>query len=98
MTVSGTMAAASDLDFYKFSLPGQTTVKITLKPNATSNYDLALYTGTGAQLAFSRMGTGVSEVINLQNGGSTAVTLYLRVNRSAGLTGTTGTYTLSVVK
>lgn len=98
MTVTGTMGAASDLDFYKFSLPGLTKVVITLKPNASSNYDLALYTGTGAQLAYSRMGTGVSEVIHLQNGGSTAVTLYLRVNRTAGLSGTQGTYTLSVVK
>ncbi|MFN5510088.1 MAG: M14 family zinc carboxypeptidase [Burkholderiales bacterium] len=93
--VSATIGTSTDLDYYRVSLAAGRTLTATLTPNATSNYDLAIYNASGALVASSTKGTGLVDVASsAPNSGSAAVTVYVRVNWVGGLTGATGTYTL----
>jgi serine protease len=98
MTVNGTIGSTSDVDYFKLTIPAATKLTFTLKPNGSSNYDLAVYMSNGKLLVASRNGTGLTETIHVTNSGSTAVPVVLGVNRVAGLTGSTGTYVLGVAK
>lgn len=95
--VNGTMASNNDLDWYRFSLAAGRTISATLTPNATSNYNLGLYNASGQLVTSSSNGTGLADTVSATNNGTTAATVYLRVNRVSGGTGSTsGRYTLSV--
>jgi PKD repeat protein len=95
--VSGSMANTSDLDWYRVSLGAGRTLTATLAPNTTSNYNLALYDAVGNLVASSSNGTGLVDTARATNTGSTAVTVYARVNRLSGGTGSTsGRYTLGL--
>ena len=98
MTVKGTIGNNSDVDYFKLSIPASTRVTLTLQPNSSSNYDLAVYMSNGQLLVASRNGSGLTETIYVTNSGSTAVPVVLGVNRVSGLSGSTGTYTLGVAK
>jgi len=98
MTVNGTIGSTSDVDHFKLTIPAATKVTLTLKPNSSSNYDLAVYLSNGQLLVASRNGSGLTETIYVTNSGGTAVPVVLGVNRVSGLTGGTGTYTLGVAK
>jgi zinc metalloprotease ZmpB len=100
ITTSGTTANAnigttSDVDYFVVSLPAGKTLTVTMTPNATSDYDLELYNSSGTKLASSIKGTGQVDTVTRANTGSSAVSLYAKVFRYSGGTGSTsGKYTL----
>ena len=96
LLVNGSIASSSDMDYYKFSLPGSKRLTVTLTPNVSSNYDLYVYNLAGRLLGSSRNGAGVKDTVVINNitGGSN--TLSIRVVYTSGLTGTSGTYGLSL--
>lgn len=98
MSVSGTIGSTSDVDYFKLNIPAGTRVTLTLQPNSSSNYDLAVYMSNGKLLVASRNGSGLTETIYVSNSGSTAVPVVLGVNRVSGLSGSTATYTLGVAR
>ncbi|MGQ0596602.1 S8 family peptidase [Aquabacterium sp.] len=96
LVVNGSVASSADMDYYKFSLPGGKRLTITLAPNASSNYDLYVYSLAGRLLGSSRNVAGVKDAVVINNitGGSN--TLSIRVVYASGATGTSGIYTLSL--
>ena len=94
-TVNGNMGSSSDSDYFKITVPAGKTLSAVMTPNASSDYDLKLYSSTGTQLASSTAGTGQVDSISRANTGSSAVTWYARVYYYGGGTGSTnGKYTL----
>ena len=94
--VNGTMSAKTDVDYFKVSIPAGKTLTLTLKPNATSDYDLELYSSTGTKLSSSTNGTGATDSLTNANTGTTAKVVYAKVIYYAGGTGaTSGKYTLN---
>lgn len=94
-TVNGTMSASTDVDYYKVTLPAGKTLKVTMTPNATSDYDLELYSSTGSKLSSSTAGTGAVDTVTRANAGTTDVVLYAKVIYYGGGTGaTSGKYSL----
>jgi serine protease len=84
-TVSGTLSAASDTDWFRLSLPAGKSLSAVLSPAAGRDYDLVLRSANGALLGASQNdGAGVAESLAYANGGSAAVTLYLQVRYYAG--------------
>lgn len=93
--VNGTMSASTDADYFSVSIPAGKTLKLTMTPNSTSDYDLKLYSSTGTQLGSSTAGTGAVDTISYANTGTTAKVVYAKVYYYAGGTGaTSGKYTL----
>ena len=93
--VQGTMASNSDQDYYRVSVAPGKTLRATLTPNTSSDYDLYLYNAGGTQLSSSTLGTGQVDVVTAANSSSAAITVYVRVIRYSGGTGSTnGRYTL----
>jgi len=97
-TVAATIGSTTDTDYYKLTIPAGTKVLTTMTPNATSNYDLYLYTSSGALLTSSVRATGLADAITVSNVGTAAAVVYFRVVRVSGLTGTTATYTMAFTK
>ncbi|KQZ28047.1 hypothetical protein [Duganella sp. Root1480D1] len=94
-TASANMSASTDADYFAITVPAGKTLTATMTPNATSDYDLKLYSSAGTELASSVKGTGQADVVTRANTGSTAVTWYAKVYYYSGGTGSTsGTYTL----
>ena len=71
-TVNGTMSASTDVDYFSVSIPAGKKLTVTLKPNATSDYDLELYSSTGTKLTSSTAGTGATDTVTNTNTGTTA--------------------------
>ena len=94
-TVSAAMGTSTDVDYFKVSLPAGKTLSARMTPNATSDYDLELYSSTGAKLASSVAGTGAVDTVTRTNTGTTALLLYVKVYYYGGGTGaTSGKYSL----
>ena len=94
--VNGTMSSSTDVDYFKVSIPAGKTLTLTLKPNATSDYDLELYSSTGTKLSASTAGTGATDSLTNANTGTTAKVVYAKVIYYSGGTGaTSGKYTLN---
>lgn len=94
-SVSATMSASSDVDYFKVTLPAGKTLTAIMTPNATSDYDLELYSSTGTKLSSSINGTGAVDTVSKANTGSTSMVLYAKVFYYSGGTGATnGKYTL----
>lgn len=94
-TISGTMASSSDVDYFKVSIKPGSTLGAKLTPNATSNYNLAIFSSGGTQLASSSNGVGALDALSVKNNGTLTTTYYVRVNFVSGGTGSTGgSYTL----
>ena len=93
-TVNGTMASSTDSDYFRVNLPAGKTLKVTMTPNSTSDYDLELYSSTGTKLTSSTNGTGAADIVSNSNTGSTVKVLYAKVIYYSGGTGaTSGKYT-----
>ena len=98
VTVDGSISASADTDYYKLTVATGKTLTAKLTPNATSDYDLYLYSATGSQLASSVNGTGLVDTITRTNTGA-ATTWYVRVRYYSGGTGATnGKYTLNLTQ
>ncbi|WP_088280424.1 S8 family peptidase [Ideonella sp. A 288] len=91
-TMNGTLASTSDTDYFRISLPAGRAFTATLNPG-TRDYDLYLYNSAGTQIASSLNGTGLADTVRFTNGGSAAVTLYVRVRYFSG---GAGAYTLGL--
>jgi serine protease len=92
--VSGTMGTGADLDNFKVTVGVGQTLTARLISNVTSNYDLYLRNTAGTVLKSSLRGAGLTDTVSWRNAGGTASTVYLRVKRVTGATGSGGTYTL----
>lgn len=94
-TVSATMLGSTDSDYFKVSLPAGKTLTAKMTPNATSDYDVELYSATGTKLSSSVAGTGAVDTVTKANTTASAMVLYVRVYYYSGGTGATnGKYSL----
>jgi hypothetical protein len=94
--VSANMLSSTDSDYFKVTLPAGKTLTAKMTPNATSDYDLEMYSATGTKLSSSLNGTGAADTVTRANTGSTAIVLYVRVFYYGGGTGaTSGKYSLT---
>lgn len=92
-TVNGTMSASTDVDYYKVAIPAGKTLTVTMTPNATSDYDLELYSSAGTRLSSSTKGTGAADTVTRAS--SAGETVYAKVIYYSGGTGaSSGKYTL----
>lgn len=94
VNVNGTMKATTDNDYFRVSVPSGQTLKVTLSPNASSDYDLYVYRGN-SQVGSSVKGTGQVDVVTVTNSGTTG-DYYVRVRYYSGATGASGSYTLKI--
>jgi serine protease len=96
-TVNGTMASSADTDYFVVQVPAGKTLSAVLTPNASSDYDLAIYNNAGTQLALSENGAGAVDSASSANTGSTTAARYVRVVYYSGGTGSTsGKYSLKL--
>ncbi len=94
-TVSANMLSSTDSDYFQVTLPAGKTLTAKMTPNATSDYDVELYSSTGTKLSSSVNGTGAVDTVTKANTTGSAMVLYVRVFYYAGGTGaTSGKYTL----
>ncbi|MET3129762.1 hypothetical protein AAKU55_000003 [Oxalobacteraceae bacterium GrIS 1.11] len=94
-TVNGTMDSKADVDYFKIIIPIGKTLQLAMTPNASSDYDLELYTVAGAKLGSSINGTGAVDSISYNNAGRSALAVYAKVFYYGGGTGATkGQYSL----
>ncbi|MCZ8075034.1 MAG: hypothetical protein O9341_12975 [Paucibacter sp.] len=92
--VAGSISSTSDNDYFKFTLPaGKTVTAVLSASSAASGFGVGVYMSTGQTVLLSNGIVGASQQLKISNPGSSAVTLVLRVMRSAG---TTGAYTLKM--
>jgi serine protease len=92
-TINGSMASTSDTDYFRVSLAAGKTLTATLTPPSNRDYDLYLYNSAGTQVASATLGTGAVDTIRYANGGSSAITLFVRVRYYSG---GSGNYTLGL--
>ena len=91
-TISGTISSDTDTDYYKVTVPAGKKMLATLTAGSGSGFGRGIYLSTGQQLILSSGVVGVQQQILVSNTGTAAVTLVVRVLRSAG---TTGAYKLA---
>jgi serine protease len=92
--IDGTMGSGTDLDNFRVNVGVGQTLTARLISNTQSNYDLYLRNTAGTVLKSSLRGAGLTDTVSWRNGGGTTATVYLRVKRLSGTTGSAGTYTL----
>jgi serine protease len=90
--VNGTLSSTTDTDYFRVDLPAGKTLTASLNPGAR-DYDLYVYNSGGTQIASSIKGAGQVDSVSYSNGGSVAVTLYVRVRYYSG---GAGSYTLNL--
>ena len=95
-TVNGSISKSTDLDYYVVQVPAGKTLAATLTMSSTTNdYDLNAYNSSGALVATSQNGPGLSDAVSVQNGGTATTPVYVRVHFASGSVGaTSGKYTL----
>ncbi|MCY4743512.1 S8 family serine peptidase [Pelomonas sp. UHG3] len=92
-TVNGSIGSTSDTDYFKVTLPAGKSLSAALTMGSTSaDFDLYVRNSSGTILARSEKGAGQVDSVTYANGGSSAVTLYVHVQRYSG----TGAYTLKL--
>jgi serine protease len=98
--VNGTVATASDTDYYSVSVAAGKTLSATLNMAvATQNYQLYLYTAAGVLLASSTNAAGLPETVKVTNTATAAQAYRVRVAYAAGGTGATaGKYVLNLLQ
>jgi serine protease len=97
MLVNASMASATDLDHFRIGIAPGKSVVVTLTPNASADYDLNAYDSAGNVFAQSQLGVGVADSVSLNNSGTAAISVVVRVSYYSGGTGATaGAYTLKL--
>ncbi|MEY8875561.1 MAG: S8 family peptidase [Leptothrix sp. (in: b-proteobacteria)] len=98
--ITGTMASATDTDCYATTLAAGKTIKASLTPNATSDYDLTMYWPSNSNQPISTSALGVGSVDSVSTTNATGATLNLSVcvYYYSGVVGTGGTYTLTLAQ
>lgn len=103
--IYGSISASTDVDYYKFSLPGMDSghpcsYAIHVRPAGNSSQDIEfkILDTSGTVLHTTNSNTiGYGEMYTLTQGTTTAAPYLLSVEGSSG-TGTTGAYTIVIVK
>ena len=91
------MGTTTDTDYFVVQLPAGKTLTSVLTPGATKDYDLFVYNSSGALLAKSENGAGLTDTVSVTNTGTSTFARYVRVVYYSGGTGSTnGTYTLKL--
>ena len=88
------MSSATDVDYFKVTVPARGSITMRMTPNNTSDYDLKLRDVTGRVLGDSERGTGVTDQISWTNSSAVAVDVYIQVYFYASTGG--NTYTLQI--
>ena len=103
VTVSGTvmagnMGSTSDTDYFVVQLPAGKTLTSTLTAGLSSaDYDLYVYSNTGAQIGVSEKPAGQPDAVSVTNTTTGTSARYVRVRYYSGGTGATnGKYTLKL--
>lgn len=91
----GSMASSVDQDWFKIAVPAGKTLTVSLTPNATSDYDLFLYSASGQRLKSSENGTGQVDTVTYKNATTATVTYSIKVAFYLGNTGSAGSYSMS---
>ncbi|MFM2067402.1 MAG: hypothetical protein RLZZ584_2311, partial [Pseudomonadota bacterium] len=95
-TINGSFSAKTDNDYFRVSVPAGKTVTATMRPNATSDYDLYVHNAAGTRISTSSAGAGQPDTVSFTNAGTAAAVYTLRVVYFSGGVGAAGTYTLTV--
>ncbi len=96
--VSGTMAASTDIDYYRIVVPAGKQLDATMTPGVSApDYDLYLFNSAGATLSSSENGSGAVESVLVRNTGAAAATYYVGVRYYSGAAGATGKYALQLI-
>lgn len=91
--ISGSISSTNDLDIYKVIVePGHWLIASMAPWANASDFDLYLVSTSGAVLAQSRKGAGLTDRVTYKNNKAVAVTLYIRLVYYS----TTGSYTMNV--
>jgi serine protease len=97
--VKGTMtlsAATADADYFKVAVAAGSSLEATLTPNSASDYQLYVFSEAGRLLAYSTKGLGLVDTATVLNSSAALANYYVLVSYRAGLSGSTGTYTLQL--
>lgn len=94
-STSGDNNATSDTDYFKIDLPAGKTLKATLKPEATADFDLYIYNSAGSLIGSSENTTGVADTVSVKNTGTQTFTRYIEVRYYSGSKVTGNKYTVS---
>ncbi|XVJ71664.1 MAG: S8 family serine peptidase [Rhizobacter sp.] len=86
-TIAGTLSSNSDNDYFIVSANPGKVLTITLAPNTTLGTALGLYLSNGQQLGLFSGAVGQAQRVQLNNSGTTAVPVAVRVLRSGGAAG-----------
>jgi len=92
-TVSGTLSTTTDTDYFRVTVPAGKRMLTTLTAGSGSGFGMGIYLSTGQPLRLSSGVVGRQQQMLVTNSGRTAITLVVRVLRSAG---TTGAYKLAM--
>jgi Bacterial Ig domain/Bacterial pre-peptidase C-terminal domain len=92
-TVNGFVSTATDKDFFKVDLAAGQKIRVDMAGPSGVDYDLYLVTSSGSGLASSE-GTTAAETLTYTNG-STARTVYIKVQSYSGSSNSAG-YTLTI--
>jgi vibriolysin len=93
-TVTGYISSSSDVDYFKVTVPGLTTLTVDLTVPSTKDYDVKLYNSSGTVLASGTNGTGQPERVTWYNSSSSSQVVYIRVYGYNGAYSTTSPYYL----
>lgn len=94
--VTAKIGTTTDNDYFKATINATSLMTIKLTPPSTKDYDLYILNSAGTQIAKSENGTGAAETLTIQNSGTSAATLYIRVKGYNRAYSTTLNYTVEV--
>ncbi len=93
VTVTGALSTTTETDYFCVDLPAGRTLRASLNPGSTRDFDVVIYNSSGTQVAISVLGTGQVDTATSANTGTSNVTRYVRVRHFSG---GTGSYTLGL--
>ncbi len=93
-TVTALIGSSSDVDYFRVTVPGYTTLNVVMTPPSTKDYDVKLYNSSGTVLASGTNGTGQVENVSWYNNSSSSKYVYIKVYGYNGAYSTTLTYTM----
>jgi hypothetical protein len=93
----GAVGAPTDQDWFAVDLPAGATMTATMTPNASGDYQLAIYNASGSLEVQGQGGIGAAETLTTTNSSGATAKRYLRVKFVRGVFGATkGVYTLNL--
>ncbi len=87
-TVNASLSTTTDTDYFRVDVPAGRTLRATLNPGSTRDFDVVIYNSSGTQVAISQLGTGQVDTATSANTGTSTVTRFVRVRYYSGGAGT----------